>query len=186
MPGREEHPMSEPNDRPQSRDLIERLVSAYDTMLGRVNDTLDRVEETGFPALRRSIDHARERAVELGELTREEADRVAAYLERDMKDAAQFLSQTGEELREWFRFDMSLIETKLFEMFANVADRTSLELAELADRARRADLYHTGEVTGLGTLACTGCGKELHYSKPGHIPPCSRCKGTEFRRVESS
>jgi hypothetical protein len=177
--------MTDPDDKPRNRDLIERLVSAYDTMLGRVSDTLDRVEETGFPALRKSIDQARERAVELGELTREEADRVAAYLERDMKDAAQFLSHTGEELREWFRFDMRLIETKLFQMFANVADQTSVQLAELAERARRADLYHTGEITGLGTLACTACGKELHYSKPGHIPPCSGCKGTEFRRVEN-
>ena len=178
--------MTEPDEKPRNRDLVERLVSAYDTMLARVDDTLGRLEETGFPALRKSINHARERAVELGELSREEADRVAAYLERDVKDAAQFLSDTGEELRSWFRFDMRLIETQVFSMFANVADQTSLQLQELADRARRADLYHTGEVTGLGTLACVACGKELHFHKPGHIPPCPRCKGSEFRRVEEA
>ena len=70
------------------------------------------------------------------------------------------------------------------DMFAKVADRTRLELDRFADNARAASLYHTGEVTGPGTLVCAGCGKELHFHKAGRIPPCPKCHGTEYRREE--
>ena len=59
-----------------------------------------------------------------GELSREEAERVAGYVERDMKDAAGFLGETHQELADWLKFDLRMIESRLLEMFANVADRT--------------------------------------------------------------
>jgi len=166
------------------RDPVEKLVEAYETMLERVDELLDKAEKSTIPNLKRNIDHAREKAVELGELTREEADKIATYVERDMEDAATYITETGEELREWFKFDLDLIETRVRDLFANVADQTSLQLRELADRARQASLYHTGEITGPGTLVCTGCGKEIHFHKTGHIPPCAQCQGTEFKRQE--
>jgi hypothetical protein len=166
----------------EERDPVERLVDAYENMLERVDEMLGRAEKNALPTLKRSIEHAREKAVEMNELTREEAEKVAAYVERDMKDAAHFLTRTGEEFRDWFRFDIQLIENRLMEMFATVADRTRVELESLAERAREASLYHTGEITGPGTLVCTKCGKELHFHKAGHIPPCPKCHATEYQR----
>ena len=162
---------------------VDRLVNAYERMLEHVDSMLDTAEKNTLPTIRKSIDAAREKMVELNELTREEAEKVATYLERDMKDAAHFLSETGDEFREWFKFDVQLIEARMMEMLAKVADRTRLELDRLADRAREGVLYHTGEITGPGTLACTQCGKELHFHKAGHIPPCQKCHATEYRRI---
>ena len=161
-------------------DPVEKLVSAYETMLDRVSS----VSEKAGPALTHAIDHARETAIELGELSKEEADKIATYIERDMKDAADFIVETGQDFQDWFKFDVELIEARLFDMFSSVADKTSLELRELAERAKRASRLHTGEITGPGTLVCTGCGAELHFKKAGHIPPCSKCRGTEFKRAE--
>ncbi|MEW8087367.1 MAG: hypothetical protein AB2823_17535, partial [Candidatus Thiodiazotropha endolucinida] len=31
-----------------------------------------------------------------------------------------------------------------------------------------------------------GVHKEMHFKKTGHIPPCSGCKGTEFKRSSMS
>ncbi|MCB1761014.1 MAG: zinc ribbon-containing protein [Gammaproteobacteria bacterium] len=169
----------------QKKDPVDRMTEAYEQMLERVDGILEQAEKSTLPTLRRSLDQARERAVELNELTREEAEKLTGYLERDMKDAAAFLVETGNEFRDWWRFDMQLIEQRLLEMFANVADRTRVELERLADRAREASSYHTGEVTGPGTLVCEGCGKTLHFHKAGRIPPCSECRGTTFRRVDS-
>jgi hypothetical protein len=42
--------------------------------------------------LRASIEHAAEKAVELGELTREEARLIGGYLKRDLEDAGQYLT----------------------------------------------------------------------------------------------
>ena len=165
-----------------NRDPVERMVDAYEQMLERVNQVLEKAEKSTLPNLRKALDQAREKAVALNELTREEAERLSDYLERDMKDAARYLSETGAEFRDWWRFDVQLIEQRLMDIFANVADRTRLELDGLAERAREASLYHAGEITGPGTLVCDSCGKELHFHKAGHIPPCPKCRATKYRR----
>ncbi|MCU7842364.1 MAG: zinc ribbon-containing protein [Candidatus Thiodiazotropha sp. (ex Monitilora ramsayi)] len=162
---------------------FDKLAEAYDKILQEVHEAIDSAKENAIPGLREYLDDAREKMVELGELSREEADKVAGYVERDMKDAADYLLETGEQMSAWWRFDVELIENRMLEMFTGVADQTKLELAKLAQRASRASLYHTGEVTGPGTLVCNSCSKEMHFKKTGHIPPCSGCKGTEFQRA---
>lgn len=168
------------------RDPIDRMVDAYENMLERVDNLLSRAEESTIPTLKHAIEHAKEKAVELNELTHEEAEKISTYLERDMHDAAHYLSETGEEFREWFRFDLQLIEKRLFEMFAGVADKTCVELSQLAQQAREASFYHSGEITGPGTLICVECGKVIQFHKTGHIPPCSACSATMFKRSQSS
>lgn len=170
----------------EDKDPVERLVTAYETMLERVDELLDKAEKTALPTLRKTIEQAEEKAVELGELTREEAAKISSYVERDMEDAAEYIVETGEELRSWFQFDLELVESRIRDLFAKVADQTSLQLRELADRARQASLYHTGEITGPGTLSCMACGKHLHFHKTGHIPPCPECRATEFQRASDA
>lgn len=164
------------------RDPVDRLVDAYERMLERVDQALETAEKNAIPNLRKALDNAREKAVELNELTREEAEKLTGYVERDMKEAARFLSETGEEIRAWWRFDLKMVERQLLDMFASVADKTRVELERFAEQAREASLYHTGEVAGPGTLECVECGKELHFHKAGRIPPCPQCHGTRFRR----
>lgn len=164
------------------QDPVERMVEAYESMLEAVNGMLDKAEKTALPTVKKSLESTREKMVEMNELTREEAEKISRYVERDMTDAAHFLSETGEEFRDWLSFDVQLIEDRLMEACANVADRTRIELDRFADQARQASLYRTGEVTGPGTLICSGCGKEMHFHKAGHIPPCSKCHGTQYRR----
>ena len=72
----------------EKHDPVDRLVGAYERMLERVNGALKHAEKTTVPTLRHALEQAREKAVELEEITREEAERVADYLERDMHDAA--------------------------------------------------------------------------------------------------
>ncbi len=160
---------------------MDRLVAAYEKMLERVHDTVEKAESR-VPAFKQNLDLAREKAVELGELTREEADKVASYIERDMHDAAVFISETGQQIRDWWQFDLKQIEERVLDMFVNVADQTSLQLREMQENLRRAEMYHTGEVTGPGILLCQGCGREIEFKKPGQIPPCPGCEGTRFKR----
>jgi NADH pyrophosphatase NudC (nudix superfamily) len=166
-------------------DPFDRLSAAYDKMLQDVHEALETAKENALPGLKEYLSNAREKIIELGELSREEAEKVSTYVERDIKDAASYLLETGEQLSAWWRFDVQQVEERMLEMFSSVADQTKLELAKLAERANSASLYHTGEVTGPGTLICTECGKEVHFKKTGHIPPCSGCKGTNFRRAST-
>lgn len=164
-------------------DPMDRLVKAYETMLQRVHEAAERAEEKTVPWLRETLAQARERAVELGELTREEAERISGYVERDIKEAAHYLTETGREFRDWLRFDAQVIGDRVLEMLGGMAGQTAQALRQLADRAREAATYHTGEVTAPGVLECTACGEHLHFDKTARIPPCPKCKGTRFRRV---
>ncbi len=160
----------------------ERLEKAYETMLKRVAEYADHAEHETLPKVKQGLDKARDMAVELGELTREEADRISDYVERDTHDAAEWLVETGQEFREWLSFDWQLVEGRLFDWFAKVADQTSVQLRNIAENAKHMDEYRTGEITGPGALVCRGCGKVMNFKKTGHIPPCPSCHGTGFKR----
>ena len=164
------------------QDPVDRLVTAYEDMLQRVHEAAVTAESKTVPWLREALANARERAVELDELTREEADRISRYVERDLRDAAGFLAETGQEFRDWVSFDWRLMQDRMLEMFAGMADQTGQALRGFADQAREASQYHTGEITAPGRLECIACGESLHFKRTGHIPPCPKCQGTAFRR----
>ncbi len=170
-------------DMKEEHRAADRLVHAYDRMLQRVRQLFEEGGKHAGPTLKDAVERARDRATELNELSREEADRVADYLKRDLHDTAEFLATTGKEFRQWARFDLSLVEDRLLEAFANVADQTTLELRQLEQQADLMGEWHTGEVTGIGTLRCVACGEEMHFHGTGRIPPCPRCRKTIFRRV---
>ncbi|MDX1749811.1 MAG: zinc ribbon-containing protein [Methylophaga sp.] len=160
----------------------EKFTAAYDKMMERIQHFFEESETNAIPTLKQRIELAKLRAIELREVTAEEADKIAYYVERDLHDAAEYLETTGKEFSTWFNFDLQLVEARLYELFASVADRTRLELGQLASQAQMAQKYHTGEVTGIGTLVCDSCGTEMHFKKTGRIPPCPKCHHTEFKR----
>lgn len=163
--------------------MKQHLVDAYYRMLGRLKTSMEEAEHKAAPAVERAIERAQETATELGELTREEAERVGGYLRRDLDDAARFLADTGSELGEWLKFDLKLVEKGLADLFRDSVDYTRLEFDKLAKRADALGEWHSGEITGIGTLQCKACGEKLHFHHIGHIPPCPKCHGTVFRRV---
>jgi Zn finger protein HypA/HybF involved in hydrogenase expression len=156
-----------------------RLVRAYRRMLDHAREVL---EADAQPSLKSAVERARNYTVELGELTREEADQVSQYLKRDLHDAGEYLSRTGRELREWAQIDWSMAEHGLVDLFVRAADRTRLEMEAFKRELQEGPPYRSGELTGPGTLRCKGCGQLMHFHEPGHIPPCPRCHGTDFRR----
>ena len=149
-----------------------KLVNAYRQMLERVKATIDEAEKDTLPRIQDHISEAMEKAVELGELTREEAERIGTYLKRDLVDAAEFMTDTGD-----------LIEDRILSIFALMVDHTREQLNWFAEQARESEYLHTGEVTAMGTVRCVECDSEMHFRAPGHIPPCPSCSGTRFKRV---
>jgi hypothetical protein len=160
----------------------DKLVKAYNRMMERVRHSLDEVESKTLPTLRHSVEQARKTAVELEELSHDEAEKIAYYLKRDAQDAGRHLAETSEELGDWLRFDIDRIEDKLLEMFTRVADRTRVEWAELNNELKRDPPYHSGEVTGPGTLYCSTCNEALHFHHTARIPACPHCNNETFRR----
>ena len=164
------------------------LVQAYRRMMERVKDQLEalgQAEKAAFPRLSASIEHAVEKAVELDELTREEAQLIGGYLRRDLDDAGQYLATTGHDLRSWLRFDLELLEDRLLEFLQRGVDQSRLELRAFepspADAA--VERYRSGEITGPGALQCESCGAQAVFHAPAAIMVCPRCGGGVFLRV---
>lgn len=165
-----------------------RLVRAYDQMMERVKvhlEELEHAERAAFPRLSASIEHAAEKAIELGELTREEALLIGGYLKRDLQDAGHYLTVTGRDLHDWMRFDLQLIEDRLLDIFQSGVDQSRIELSafEAALSETEVERYYAGEVTGPGTLQCEGCNEKRIAHAPALIRSCPSCGGTSFIRI---
>lgn len=156
---------------------------AYETMLARVVEAVERLAETSAPRVRAALSQARDRAVELGELTRDEAERISTYLERDIEAAGRYLDRESSDLAGWFRMDRQLLESWLLDAFSSLADRARLDLQQFNQSLQQAGHWRTGEITGPGVLRCQQCGEELHFQQTGHVPPCPVCQGVEFDRT---
>lgn len=162
---------------------LQRLVDAYRNILTHAAETVASIKHRGAGSVvSDAVEQAKERASALGELSREEAAAVGDYLLRDVHDAAEFIAEHDHELKDWLQLDAALVEDKLLSMFAVMADQTALELDKLRARAAKFGEWRAGEVTGAGTLYCTSCGESIHLHHIAHIPPCPKCRGTQFKR----
>lgn len=162
----------------------ERLTHAYNYMMEHIKQGIDTAEKEAGPVLHSLLDMAKDKAVALEYVTREEAEKIGGYLKRDIEDAAEYLaSPEAEELADWFKFDISLIEDRFLEALMSVADKTKLEMMAFEKGLEQAREYHTGEITGIGTLFCKNCDQPIHFHKTSHIPPCPKCHETVFVRT---
>ena len=107
----------------------DKQVRAYDRMLERLKAAWHKAGQGTLPTLLQNLEQAQEKASELGELTREEAARVAEYLRRDLQDAGEYLADSGRQLGDWLEFDLKFAESKLADLFASVVDQSRVELA---------------------------------------------------------
>ena len=160
------------------------LIDAYNQMMARIKDSIESAEAHAVPTLQKAIDHAKQQAIHLGEITLEDAEEIGNYIKRDINDAAEYLMETSHEFSEWLMLDIDIIEQKVLELFLSVADKTRIELEQLSHPSCKISQYHTGEITGPGSLICEACGEKIHFTTTGHIPPCPKCKNTRFKRAE--
>lgn len=164
-------------------ELTDKLAAAYDRILERSRESMNGLREQADDALHRALETAREKAVELGELGRDEAERLHDWVVRDLHAAASGLAERERDLADWLRLDLLLVEKEALDRYTSLTERARAELRHLRKTAARYSEWHTGEITGLGTLRCTHCDKEIHFHSTGRVPPCPNCHGTQFRRV---
>ncbi len=170
--------MPEQNPNPNTQKLID----AYNHMLEQAKKFLDETKQDAAPRIQTALEMASEKTEEVGELTREEINKVSDYVMRDLHDAAEFIAEQERELADWLRLDLLLIKQHILEIFSGMVDHTKLELDHLEQLAKQASQRHTGEITSIGALQCTNCKKIIHFHETGPIPPCPKCHGTTFER----
>ena len=61
----------------------------------------------------------------------------------------------------------------------NVVDQSRVELQQMENSLHE---WHSGEVTGMGTLECKKCGEKITFTETQIIQNCPKCDGTVFQK----
>lgn len=172
---------------PERNRLSGKALEAYDRMLERVQSRLNDVQKNSLQTLEEEVQKAVEFEYELEEMTREEADLLGAYLQRDLEHLLNFVGETGEGVKEWLQLDMSLLEHTLADRLLSVADQTLVDTLELKQKLENQDVSHyiSGEVATAGMFRCMNCNHMVCLTKTSHFHPCEACGSHYFERVTS-
>jgi len=165
------------------KENISRLTEGYNTLLDRTKKSLEDItSETPSVALHNAMDKAKRKAVDMSELTIDEAEEIAEFLRRDIHDAANYIITEERELADWLRLDLLLIKKNILKNFEYIVDQMQSEIKHTSKNMKRSLIWHTGEITSIGTLECDHCHELIHFHESGHIPPCPKCRKTNFHR----
>jgi len=151
-------------------------VSLYQKMADRAAEILKEGRKNLDEALKKASDEI----TAGGGYTREQADKIGAYLRRDLAEVgkkAQHARDAVINAVEPHRV-VAGMQSGLAKLLATSADL----LTELAGKSEQVLEFKTGEVTSPGTLTCKACGKEMHFKATVRIPPCPHCRKTLFRK----
>lgn len=165
------------------QELDKKLEKAYQSMVKHTQEALSNFEEHTLPAIQEALAKAKEKAIELEELTEEEAEKIAHYLKRDIQAVGKELKTSGQELETLVKNDLILLGNKFWEMIASNVDESKIELFKFEKEFCHPVEYKTGEVTAAGTLVCNSCGHKIVVEKSRRIPKCPACKATVFSKV---
>jgi len=161
---------------------MDALGAIYEKMYEHTVENIHKVENKTEKLAHKLIDEAKDKTIKLEKLSQKEAEDLARYLKRDLNDTATYLSKTGHELKDWLGFETALLENEFLNLLLKVADETTVKLLQLKDDAQSTSNYHSGEITGPGTLVCDQCDEKIYFYKAQKIPPCPKCKATTFHR----
>lgn len=157
-----------------------KLINAYLDLMGHLYEVMDDT----LHSIADGLGLAKEKTSEVSNLTKEELDKVAGFVQRDIEHAAHGLAHgaDADSLNEWFKFDVQLLENFALDAFLSLADKTRIELAKLEQLATK-HVYHSGDITSPGTFLCDTCGKEIAFKAASEIPECPACHGNTFVRM---
>ncbi len=151
-------------------------VSLYQKLADRAAEIL----RDGRKTLDEALKNAGEEVTAGGEYTREQAEKISAYLRRDLTGVGKKSQQARDAVInavEPHRVAAG-VQSGLAKLLTTAAD----VLNELAGKSEQVLEFKTGEVTSPGTLTCKDCGKEMHFKSTVKIPPCPSCHKTVFRK----
>lgn len=158
-------------------------LAAYTKLRERVRHLLGETKETlGAETIRQALAQAIAQLKQVGEHTADTIDKVAASVEKDMVNAAQKIGTRWDAYSEKTA-DLFLVWRDRGNRFLTDATAAVGDWLQQTSDKLKTQTYQSGEMAASGTLECTACGEHIVLQTPAHLPACSKCRNTEFRRI---
>lgn len=151
-------------------------VSFYNKIISRTEELL----ESGRKNLDDALKRAGDELSAAGHFTREQSEKISAYVKRDIQNAVNNAGKAKENLKD--AVTPMRVAAGAQSLFSKILSSTAETLSEWAKKSEQQLEFKTGEVTSPGTLTCKNCMEEIHMKKTARIPPCPRCHQTLFRK----
>ncbi|TCK06892.1 zinc ribbon-containing protein [Marinobacterium mangrovicola] len=161
--------------------------SAYDRILDRLRERLDKAGENSWDFIQQQIEEAAEIELAAEEMTRDEMDLLKAYIRRDLVQLGYYIHETGAGVASWLHFDLDVLERTAMDRLLDLADRTRVGLELLREQLDHGENeYIAGEITIPGTLECAICGEAQCLTSTSVIEPCGCGSVVFLRRTDTA
>ncbi len=132
--------------------------------------------------LRQAFDRAIDELKKSGKHTADTVNKIAASLRKDLANASLKMGPKWETFTEKSADLFEVWRDRGGQFLAQAANAVGEWLRQTGAKLEQ-QIYRTGEMVDSGTFECSGCGERLVLQTPSHLPPCSKCRKMEFRRV---
>lgn len=153
------------------------LEALYERMNKVVRDNLEKAGALTEETLERALKESRDWAAKLKGQYGEDIPKVMEYLRRDFTEAVNAARQQTRK-----SFDLDRLGVGVIGFVQKMAQKAGSRLDSIAKDLDQRLTYKTGEVAGPGTLTCVQCGQTMQFASATRIPPCPKCRSTQFRR----
>jgi ElaB/YqjD/DUF883 family membrane-anchored ribosome-binding protein len=153
------------------------LADLYEKMSKVLQEQLERAGTLTEEAFERALKESREWAGRMKENYAEDIASVSESIRRDWLNAIRY---TREQTRR--SLDLDRLQAGVLGLLSRLARSAGSQLESFANRINERLSYKTGEIAGAGTLQCSKCGQTLTFEKARRIPPCPKCRNTNFTR----
>ncbi|HIB77404.1 MAG TPA: hypothetical protein EYO58_07260 [Flavobacteriales bacterium] len=93
-----------------------------------------------------------------------------------------------EHWYDWLTFNAQRIEEHLLDVLFQATDLSRNTLGQWetpVTTQQEISLWYTGDIAEKGYFYCTQCHQSITLQDPGHLPTCSHCYYTTFRRASN-
>lgn len=152
-------------------------VTLYKNLVSRSKEILETTRDKTADAFSRSMEKAKEELVQTGQSSREQAERLKGYFQRDFSRAGQSVKHFREA------FQPGRVGSGIQSLFSELLASLGSTFSDWSARMEENVTYTTGELSSPGTLMCKKCQGKMHFKKTGRIPPCPKCASTQFKKT---
>lgn len=192
---------------PENKDVEkkEEELATYEKLRRRVSKSLGELnEKINKETINQAVDKAIADLKEMGEHSKEAIAKAGEALKKDIASTTEsvkpkidkvtapakeqfdnWLDKGGElwrEIANEAEYFKELSRDKGAAFLLNITRGLNEWSQEMKDKLDTSLQYRSGEMTHGGEFTCISCEGKVHLKKPGRLPPCPKCSGSEFRR----